>query len=402
MNERQRPAKPRARRALSTHAESVRSDGDPKSARVLVEAFVAAQSADPRELTHGFHSYPARFHPRLVRTILASRPRGLVCDPFCGSGTTLVEALVAGSRGVGSDLNPLALELARMKALAPTAAHRALPDEIVAAADAMNEQSWARVKARKRTRTDGTQWDDPEAYQPHVFRELVGLREVIDEAKLGALAKRALLLCFSAILIKVSRTPSETGAGTADRTIGKGLPSRLFAGKARELQKGLQDLFALVPDGTPGPIVQRADARRLKHIEDRSVDTVVTSPPYLGTYDYAQHHVRRLGWLGLSAGALNENEIGARRNSVDPSVAVATWQSELDEVIAQIARVLKSDGAAFLVIGDSRVGSKAIAGDRPIRLAAEKCGLRVHASAAELRHVAARTTEEHIVELRRV
>ncbi|MEO6951509.1 MAG: DNA methyltransferase [Polyangia bacterium] len=398
-----RPAAPRTRVALSARPEAVRSAGDAQAAQLLERAFLSARDADPRQLTHGFHSYPARFHPEVVRTLLAARgtPGALVCDPFCGSGTTLVEALVAGLRGVGSDLNPLALELARMKALGPTAAHQKLPDELVAAAEAIGSASWLRVKARARTRTDGTQWDDPAMYASHVFRELVGLRELIDDQpKLGALTKRALLLSFSAILIKVSHQPSETGAGTVERTIGKGLPSRLFTQKAQELAKGLRELFARTPPGTPNPTVQRADARNLKHLGVGEVDLLVTSPPYLGTYDYAAHHARRLGWLGLSDQSIAQNEIGARRNAVDPAVAIATWQSELDEVVAQIARVLSPGGSAFIVIGDSRVGSKAIAGDRPIHLAAKKTSLYVFASCAELRKVGGRSTEEHLLELR--
>jgi len=407
------PNAQRDRRALSAQAGSIRSDGDAASRRLLVSAFEASHDADPRELTHGFHSYAARFHPRLVRTLLADRahPGAVVADPFCGSGTTLIEALVAGCRGVGSDLNPLALELSRVKALAPTEAHLRLPDELVARATLIGQESWRRVKGRMRTRSDGTQWDDPTMYSPHVFRELVGLRELFDDAPggpLGALLRRALLLCFSAILIKVSRQASETAPNTVERTIGKGLPSRLFQRKADELAAGLRALFAKIPPGTPSPLVHKADARKLRHLDDRSVDLIITSPPYLGTYDYAEHHARRLGWLGLDDKGITQHELGARRKAhaqPDPAVAIATWQGELDEAVASMARVLRPTGALFVVIGDSRVGNRAIVGDYTLRLAAQKCGLRVVASAAEARRAPGRgrtaLVEEHLVELRR-
>ena len=93
--------------------------------RDLVEALVAAFRA-PRNrarisetLTHPFHSYPARMHPAsariLVELVASSGVRGPILDPFCGSGTTLVEARAEGIRAVGVDLNPLAVLVARAK-----------------------------------------------------------------------------------------------------------------------------------------------------------------------------------------------------------------------------------------------------------------------------------------------
>jgi DNA modification methylase len=398
---------PRRRRALSHQAGALRSDGAAASTAVLAAAFRAAREADPRELTHGFHSYPARFHPLLVRTLLRAGARAgmVICDPFCGSGTTLVETLLVGGRGMGSDLNPLALELARIKALAPTAAHRRLPDELVTHAQRLAAESLARVKARRRTLTSGEQWDDPAMYAPHVFRELVGLRELLDDPPGGALpplSRRALMLCFSAILIKVSRQPSETGRGTQERTIGKGLPTRLFERKAIELADRLRALHAQVPAGTPGPLVQQADARRLRHVEAGSVQLIVTSPPYLGTYDYAEHHQRRMGWLGLRAGALRENEIGARRKTQDAAQALATWQAELDAVVGEWRRVLAPGASAFVIIGDSRVGQTEIPGDRALREAAARASLALVGVVSEARRRAngSRAGDEHLVELR--
>ena len=68
-------------------------------------------------LTHNFYRYPARFSPEFVRSAISvfSRRDDLVLDPFMGGGTTAVEALAAGRRFVGTDLNRLALFIARVK-----------------------------------------------------------------------------------------------------------------------------------------------------------------------------------------------------------------------------------------------------------------------------------------------
>ena len=68
-------------------------------------------------LTHCFYNYPARFHPLFARTAirLFTKKGDLVIDPFMGSGTTAVEALVCGRRFLGIDINPLATFIANVK-----------------------------------------------------------------------------------------------------------------------------------------------------------------------------------------------------------------------------------------------------------------------------------------------
>ncbi|HET9621699.1 MAG TPA: hypothetical protein VFP84_10050, partial [Kofleriaceae bacterium] len=97
------------------------ADGPRASAEALVAALRAPRVdhdiAD--SLTHPFHTYPARLHPATARLLVELVGAGAgdapIVDPFCGSGTALVEARAAGLRAVGSDLNPLAVLVARAK-----------------------------------------------------------------------------------------------------------------------------------------------------------------------------------------------------------------------------------------------------------------------------------------------
>jgi hypothetical protein len=68
-------------------------------------------------LTHGYHRYPAKFIPQLTARLIKENSRigDLVCDPFMGSGTTLVEAVVHGRRAYGSDINPVAVLISKAK-----------------------------------------------------------------------------------------------------------------------------------------------------------------------------------------------------------------------------------------------------------------------------------------------
>ena len=64
------------------------------------------------------HPYPARFIPDIPRaliSVLGCEENCVVLDPFCGSGTTLIEAQRAGYEAVGVDLNPIACLISRVK-----------------------------------------------------------------------------------------------------------------------------------------------------------------------------------------------------------------------------------------------------------------------------------------------
>lgn len=67
--------------------------------------------------THSFYHYPARFSPRFAEAAieLFTEPSEIVYDPFMGGGTTLVEAMRLGRKGIGTDLNSLAVFVSKVK-----------------------------------------------------------------------------------------------------------------------------------------------------------------------------------------------------------------------------------------------------------------------------------------------
>lgn len=71
-------------------------------------------------LTHGLHDYPARMIPQIAQRLIDryTPNKGKIIDPFCGSGTTLVEAQLADRQALGNDINPFAVLLSKVKATA--------------------------------------------------------------------------------------------------------------------------------------------------------------------------------------------------------------------------------------------------------------------------------------------
>ncbi len=70
-------------------------------------------------LTHGLHPYPAKYIPQIPHTLIEalSNAGETVADIFCGSGTTLVEALSLNRNAVGVDANALACLISEVKTM---------------------------------------------------------------------------------------------------------------------------------------------------------------------------------------------------------------------------------------------------------------------------------------------
>jgi hypothetical protein len=75
-------------------------------------------TADTQYMTHGIHPYPARMIPQVARKLIdmfTTSSEDICIDPYCGSGTVLVESKLKGIKSIGVDINPLAVLIAKVK-----------------------------------------------------------------------------------------------------------------------------------------------------------------------------------------------------------------------------------------------------------------------------------------------
>lgn len=405
------PGAPKQRRSLSHVGGRVHVTGDRDAGALLAKALDVAPSvvdeAEAQAHVHGFHPYPARMHPTTARRLVEafSRPLAAVLDPFCGSGTVLVETRLAGRFAAGVDANPLAVRLARLKATTTTERQRAtLVDwarKVAATADVRRK---ARAGASRRF-PDA----DVALFDPHVLLELDGLRVGLEgfapRSPDEAWAREALWLVLSAILTKVSRRASETSDAAAPRRLAAGYIAKLFTRKAEDLAGRLAQIADLLA-GAPGLWIEEGDARVLDGVDDGAVDLTVTSPPYAGVYDYVAHHEARLRWLGLDDRPFRKREIGARErfSEADAAEGRAAWDAELGAVLRSLRRVTKERGLAVLLLADSTVGGRALHADDAMHDLAGPSGFelisiasqeRPHFHAGTSRAFARRPRREH-------
>jgi SAM-dependent methyltransferase len=401
----ERPRAPRQRRAFATLGGPVERGGEAEASRLLERLFDVDPALE-RALTHGFHSYAGRMHPSIARgAIEGLSARGeRVVDPFCGSGTVLVEAMGLGRVAAGVDASPLGIAIARARTdlLGPEGRER-----LVAEAARIAEESGER--ARKRKRPEVPRWARGEIarFHAHVLFELLGLRELVFEVE-GDAVGRALRLCLSSILVKFMKAGPGAPRDGVEKRIARGVPSRMLADRAAELGRGLAALEKRTPPHTPAPEVTEGDARALP-FGDRSAAFVLTSPPYAGTYDYAAVHEARFVWLGLSPKGYQRVQLGARTHEVG-DVSAAAWRTSQRQWISEIARVLRPGGRALLMVGDGVVNGRAEHAPDGVAAAGEPVGLEPVARASQRREVhdrrlaaifADRPRQEHLLLLRK-
>jgi DNA modification methylase len=377
---------PRKRRALTNVGGKISVEASCRADEVLLTQALDVRADDPyiSAHLHGFHSYPARLHPHTAQRLVTglTRPGQAVLDPFCGSGTVLLEAWLAGRSVFGLDANPLAIALSSLKL------HRTSPargSELLAIAKAVAEAADARRlakagAARRHPAGESSQFD------PHVFLELDGLQSGIQQVS-DRFYQSALMLVLSSILNKVSRRTSDTSLGPSRQRWASGFVIRFFVRKAQELVARLLECDRIAPKPPVPPVcIKLGDAQSLP-FRKNSVNAVITSPPYPGIYDYVEHHRLRLKWLGLSAHHLEQHEIGAKRHSTrqDPSAFRSEFNAQLQRCLAEIGRVLVPDGTAVLVLADSVIGRTPWYADEEISRLVRNSGLVLSSQASQVR-----------------
>tara|TARA_R110002096_G_scaffold16898_12_gene58079 strand:+ start:12122 stop:13285 length:1164 start_codon:yes stop_codon:yes gene_type:complete len=342
-------------------------------------------------LTHPLHSYPARMHPATARALVQlcfdtenTQPR-VVLDPFCGSGTTLVEGRAAGLSVIGSDLNPLAARIARAKTWScekeRLIAFEKLGEKISAATveegKAARRADYEPKPIRVPVGINPVERDAEIApwYSPHVRRELEFIAAAIDEHReVDPEMADMLSICLSSLLIKTSNRSSDTSPKEMKRNIARGAPGRWFGERIKLMVQGLVDLHR---EGAAGDVtILERDARFLQGaggIKAESVGAIISSPPYIGTYDYVDHHRLRLAFLGMPYDNFERNEIGARRRFKGRAHEAALKAIEdFKQCLKSFDEVLVPGGLMALMVGDSVAGVEPVWADGVLREIADE------------------------------
>lgn len=274
-------------------------------------------------LSHYWFRYPARFHPRVAQALLSaySNPGDRVLDPFCGSGSILVEALTVGRAAVGRDIDPLAVFASRVKtrtydlaALSRDIATVFAELERIRPSRAVYETRRFRMgspeTAKRTLRSQGLKpppitnifhW-----FRPYVVVDLARIADVIRLAPIAEAHRDVLKLAFASSIRASSNADPVPVSGLEVTSHMKRLDAagRLvdpFANFARRLERILESVWQqnALFDPSLEVSVRRGDATSIASHVRYQVDAVITSPPYHNAVDYHRRHQLELFWLGF-------------------------------------------------------------------------------------------------------
>jgi len=330
---------------------------------------------DTSYLTHSLHPYPAKFPPQLPKIILENYAiKGqTVLDPFCGSGTTLIEARIFGANAIGVDVNGLAVLLSKVKATPLTEPQLSAVKEFISKIEneISNWRSEQRPKLKIKEFEGQEHW-----FQNNVSEEITFLlNEISKQTNIDV--QNFLKIVLSSIIVRVSNQDSDTRFAAIEKKVLNGYTLESFCKKAKEYNSRMAEFSRLVNDTTKLQ-VYNADSRNLDFILDNSIDLIITSPPYANTYDYYLYHKFRMRWLDLDVKFAQYNEIGSRREYSSLKEKKEKWNEDLIKCFSEMHRVLKPNHFAFIVIGDSVIKKELIKIEKEIFDFAPKIGFKVN------------------------
>ena len=350
-------------------------------------SFAQSKNSERNALTHGYHRYPAKFSPQIVKKLLIdyTEPGETVVDPFGGCGTTLVEAKILGRKSIGLDINPVAKLITQTKVtpIKPSRLQSARRRFLV------NQKKTKAARLKHHQRID--YWFDKKTVK-ELDRIYASIQKITDPT-----VKRFFLCAFSHILKNCSRWLMKSIKPTIDKR--KNLPSPLttFLFHLDVMIKRNESFYGALNDQNHSTVeakMYRRDSTKKMPIHTESVDLIVTSPPYVTSYEYADLHQLSLLWfgddlknfkrwknytheydsfrktfigtsikkkaqhnIGLLCKSPLANSIVSKIQKRDPSLAVdvANYYIDMERVFCEMHRILKRNGKACIIIGNTKL-----------------------------------------------
>jgi site-specific DNA-adenine methylase len=347
--------------------------------------------------THLLHSYPAKlllnipyFFLRCSELIPA---KGIILDPFCGSGTVLLESILAGHKAIGADANPLARLITKVKVTPIN------PKLIRGAIARVLRRTKSESRAERFRPQPLVNWDY--WFSDRCQKQLSRLKSAIAQEK-NLQIRSFLEIAFSNCIRKSSyadpnvSVPVKLNAGRYlnDEVKFKKIKNLIRKKKSSDvidlfkkialnnLEKS-KKLYALSPKSKLVNILE--DARKLTVIQDDSVDMIISSPPYAGAQKYIRSSSLNLGWLEMcpqeKLRSLEEKNIGREhykmseyKSFTNPPVAssakilkdifkinplrahiASNYLHEMKAAILECHRVLKKGHYMVLVMGNNQI-----------------------------------------------
>ena len=315
--------------------------------------------------THDLHPYPAKFIPQIPSSLIKilTKEAETVYDPFCGCGTTLVEALLMNRRAIGNDVNPLAILISSAKLTHLTDKQITLVECTLSDIETKIEKSYGVMDLFNNDNSSKhlQNYKIPNIrywFNEYAIQELSIIKSMISSLS-DADVVNLLKTVLSSIIVSVSYQDSNTRYVRVDKRIRPKDTLKKFRTKTLRTIEKIKRLPYIKMKFRPK--VKIADTRKNTRFKENSADLVITSPPYPNAYDYHLYHKHRMYWLDMDPLELKKKEIGSHANySKKNAFTEKNFIDDMTKAFFEISRVLKKNKYFCIVIGDSILKGKKI------------------------------------------
>lgn len=320
-------------------------------------------AADTQYLTHNIHRYSGKFIPQVARNAIdwLTRPGDMVLDPYCGSGTTLLECALMRRRSIGADLNPLATLIAEVKTTPiDPGPLQMFTDQLTNLLIAGRRETGGQVSLfdadlhrqrdmiLRRVAADARRHDPwfVKWFTGNILEELLTIYHAIQLCNVPEL-RRLATVAFSDILRRSSNAHKGYPNVMYDKNHGCPPPAiPRFLRRLKEVSDMVRQLWNRW-DKRHQPTVITADAQSLD-IQDEAADAIITHPPYIGSVPYAEYGMLSLRWLGFDERQIDALLTGGRRQSKD---VLSRFETGFRGMLREARRTLKSGRPMFMLLG---------------------------------------------------
>jgi len=340
-------------------------------------SFKNLKPSETGKWTHNYHRYPAKFIPQLVEKLFdkyITNKNSRIDDPFMGSGTTIVTAISRGLKASGTDISPIAYLITKVKAtpIKPEYLNKKIKQLFIKLDDPkitplIPENHIERINY----------W-----FTEHNKNEIGKILRIIYEEE-DPNIRDFYLVGFSHILKNCSLWLQKSTKPTRDLKKKPVEPKEAFRKHLLKMKKGNDEFYKIVPEDVRKNIkdylnIKIGDARN-QPVNNESVDLVITSSPYVTSYEYADLHQLSIIWLDLAKDLKEYKKefIGTSqkeykninlksqtaKNIVDELMkrdektakAVEIFFSDMEQVFDESFRILKHGGRCCYVIGNTKL-----------------------------------------------
>ncbi len=362
-------------------------------------------SHDQSLLTHGLHKYPAKFFPELPRWLIKrySQEHDQILDPFAGSGTTNVEALLSKRNSVGIDVDPFSRFISKVK-VTP------LPETELRSAQKVLLEAVLNYHPACVHESDLPNFPYRDNwFNKEILLELAYLKKHIQQLDTMDEVKDFFKVCFSSIIRSVSNADDNCTRTVIRKKLHKLVkPSDALNRFAKVMLAKVPKIVAFSLNSPPDITVdfpEHMDARNIEYAENY-FHLAVTSPPYVNAVDYPRTHQLEMYWLGFaqdSLTALKKQNIGTESVSarnykqrheigvpeadavianifeVEPRRAFIAFKylDDMRKNLNEVYKVLREGGRYVIVVGNNRIRGHLFENWRYLMPIAEKIGFEI-------------------------